>query len=326
MLRALLVTFAAASVLAAVAAPAEASQLIDRNATHISLKVNRKGQALIQYRVGRQQRHVLAWGAINARPAVASENAPRPQVKFKVDYSGGWGTYGKVVWPTFKNTCGKYDGPKLAYFVTGCKAADGSYWALQSWQVELPDLGFTPWIPKQRSWRLELSHWTGPLATLEAYTNWVWSGRYHGLFGRLLYRGQPVHGYHTTKFGEVLDGYGRNIELDTYDSAYGPGWRRENAFVAHNPNGNFCYGFYPHDPTKGGYYHPPGYSGGMRPMGNGSEYRLSVVGPGVTPDVTWQGKGLPQWNAEDPALVSLEDQMNALAVQFAAGDPSCRVH
>ncbi len=325
MRRSILITLAVAAAVSAAAGPAQASQLIDRNASHITLKVNSKAQALVEYRVHGKQRHVLVWGAINARIPPNTEEQPRPQVKFKVDYSGGWGTYGKVVWPTFKNTCRRYDGPRLAYFVTGCKAPDGSYWALQSWQVDLPDLGFLPWLPQQRARRLELSHWTGPVAVLKAYTDWVYAGRFHQVFGRLTYRGQPVHGYHTTRFGAVLDGYGRNIALDTFGSAYGPGWRRENAFVAHKPNGNFCYGFYPHDPTKGGYAYPAN-QGGVRPEGNGSRYRLSVVGPGVTPDVTWQGQGLPQFDPSNPALVALEQQMNALSDELSAGDKTCHEH
>ena len=29
----------------------------------------------------------------------------------RLDYSGGWGTYKRDVWKTFKNTCRAYDGP-----------------------------------------------------------------------------------------------------------------------------------------------------------------------------------------------------------------------
>src|SRR5207249_3647623 len=80
---------------------------------------------------------------------------------------------------------------------------------------------------------------------IEAYTDWIYGGRFHDIFGRLTYRGNPVYGFSTTRYGAPEDGYGRLLYLDTYDSAYGPGWRRENSFVAHNPTGVFCYGFYP---------------------------------------------------------------------------------
>jgi hypothetical protein len=158
---------------------------------------------------------------------------------------------------------------------------------------------------------LHLSHWTGALASLEAWTDWVYGGRYHHLFGRLIYAGQPVYGFASTKVGSPLDDYGRNIYVDTYNSHYGKGWRRENAFLAHRPTGVFCYGFYPF--TKRG-------------PGNGTKYRLSVVGPGVTPDVSITLAGLPDYDARNPADVAYERQQNALQDSVASGDKKCRVH
>ena len=49
--------------------------------------------------------------------------------------------------------------------MTGCKAADGSYWALQAWQRMLPNYGLVA-SPKQSVWELRLSHWSGPLPEL----------------------------------------------------------------------------------------------------------------------------------------------------------------
>ena len=314
---------AAAAAAAVLAGPAAASQLIDRNATHVTLKVDARGRALIEYRVHGRERHVLAFGAINAR--VPSTGEPtRPQVRFHVDYSGGWGTYGRVIWPTFRNACRPYDGPRLPWLLRACKAADGSYWALQAWRVALPDLGFVPWTAEQRSWHLQLSHWSGPLPRIEAYTDWIHSGSLHNVFGRVTYRGRPVHGYGTTRYGSPTDTYGRLVYVDTYDSAYGPGWRRENAFVTHRPNGNFCYAFFNRNANEGGNVHPPGYHGGVRPRGNGSRYRITALGTGVTPDVMWQGKGLPNYDPRNSALVRLEQQMVRLNAALAGGDRSCR--
>ena len=55
---------------AALAAPAVAgaSKLIVRNASHITLKVNAKNRAVVSYRAKGIVRHVLVWGAINAKP------------------------------------------------------------------------------------------------------------------------------------------------------------------------------------------------------------------------------------------------------------------
>ena len=302
----------AAAFVALVPAVAGASQLIDRNASGVGLAVDAHGRALLTYRAQGKLRRVLAWGAINALAPARS----RPQVAFKVDYSGGWGTFHRNVWEGFGNTCRPYDGPKLAWLVTACKASDDSYWAVQSWQRMLPDLGYTPWRADQKAWELHLSHWRGPTAKVEAWTDWVYDGRFHSLFGRLTYRGQPVHGFKTTSYGSPLDGYGRNLYLDTFDSAYGSGWRRENSFVAKNPTGAFCYGFYPFDPTQGGYVHPPGQSETRGP-GNGSRYRITVIGPGVTPDVTWAGRGLHDFDPQDPADVAYERRQNALLDSIA---------
>jgi hypothetical protein len=281
-------TLAVALIALVLPTAAFASQLIDRNASQISLAVNRKGEALIAYRAGRQVRHVLAWGAVDAR--LPSESVP--QVRFRLDYAGGWGKYHRGrYWRAFRDTCARYSGPALPFFVTGCTAPDGSYWALQRWQTALPDLGFTPWLRLDAASQLHLSHWSGPVAKIEVWNNWVWSYRYQSFFGRLTYNQHPVYGFGTTHYGSPTDGYGRLLYLDTFNSVYGKGWRRENSFVAHNPTGVFCYGFYRFDPTKNGYKTPPHYSGGLRGPGTGRRYRLTAEGPGVTPDVSvaWPG-------------------------------------
>ena len=315
----LLALAAASAVAAALAGPADASRMIARNASQVQLAVSRDGTALVNFRAGGRAHHLLAWGAVNARHS----GDPRPQVRFKFDYSGGWGRYRRTVWPTFKNRCRRYDGPRLPWLIKGCKAPDGSYWALQSWQVPLPDLGFTPWLRAQRVWELHLSHWSGPVAKVEAYANWVLGAQYHHLFGRVSYRGKPFYGFGTTRYGAPTDGYGRLIYLDTFNSAYGRGWRRENSFVPHMRSGIFCYGFYRRDPSRG----YPGYPRtGLRPRGHGQRYRITVNGPGVTPDVGWMGKGLPAFDPRNPTHVSLEQQMNGLLDRLSVGDRICGSH
>lgn len=260
-------------------AGAHASQLIARDARDVTLRVDARGQALVSYRAKGKQWTVLAWGATNARHPTPG----RPQVAFRVDYSGGWRTYRKTLSRGFVNVCRRYAGPPLAWFLTGCTTPDGSHWALQAWQRGLPNLGIDPWKPLQASSELRLSHWTGELPKLEVWTNWAYSKRFDHLFGRLTYLGQPVYGFAASSKGAPADGFGRNIYLDTYNSAYGPGWKRENSFLSHRGTGVFCYGFYPHDPY-------PGYPAvGRRPPGKGERYRATVVGPGVLPDVTWEG-------------------------------------
>ncbi len=212
----------------------------------------------------------------------------------------------------FKNACGPYRGPELAWFVTGCTARDGSHWALQSWQRGLPNLGFEPWKPLQAAWELRLSHWTTDLAQLEIWPNWAYSKRFDHLFGRLTYLGQPVHGFSSTAKGAPTDGFGRNIYLDTLNSAYGEGWRRENSFLTHRGTGVFCYGFYEHEPY-------PGYPAlGRRPEGKGERYRATAIGPGVTPDVSWEGDSPGEYNRD------LDLELHAFQRTLYAGDSLCK--
>jgi hypothetical protein len=276
-----------AAALAALAAPAaaQASELIDRNANGVKLAVNANGQALLTYRARGRVWRVLAWGAVNAVAPTPS----RPQVKLRLDYSGGWGTYRQKVWQGFRNTCAPYDGPQLQWFVAGCKTADGSYWAIQSWQRMLPNYGLAP-TPKQAVWELRLSHWTGEVPQLEVKLNWAYR-QFHHIFGRFTYRGQPVYGFRSTPTGNPLDTFGRNLYVDTFDSAYGSGWKRENSFLTHTGSGAFCYGFFPH---------------GNRPVGAGQRYRATIIGPGVTPDAYWESHAPGSYVRELDAVLNEE--------------------
>jgi hypothetical protein len=241
-------------------------------------------------------------------------------VKFSLDYAGGYGKYHKTYWKTFGTSCGTYDGPALPDLVAACKASDGSYWAAQSWPEPLPDLGFSPWTPELSAQWLEVSHWTGPVATFETGSTWVYSGRFEELFGRVDYGGGPVYGFGTTRVGAPTDAFGRLVFLDTLNSVYGPGWRRENSFVPHNPTGVFCYGFFSFDPTKGGYKYPPGQTARRGP-GTGEQYRLTLPGPGVTPNVSVTVPGLHPFNK-----LNLDDQSHAIEqanVLRGWGDRSC---
>jgi hypothetical protein len=267
----------------ALAPAASASELIDRNASRITLAVAQDGKALITYRAQGKLHRVLAWGALNAIAPTRS----RPQVKLKLDYSGGWGTFRRPVWKTFKNVCQPYDGPALKWFVAGCLAPDGSYWALQRWQRMLPNYGLAP-TPQQAVWELRLSHWTGDLPVLEVSTNWAYR-RFDHIFGRFGYLGSPVFGFRATSTGVPLDTFGRNLYVDTFNSAYGKGWKRENSFLMHTGSGAFCYGFFKH---------------GNRPAGKGERYRATIIGPGLTPDIFWESAGPGSYSRELDAVAN----------------------
>src|SRR4029077_13094685 len=134
------------------------------------------------------------------------------------------------------------------------------------------------------------------------------------IFGSLDYAGRPVHGFGTTRTGVPTDSYGRGVYIDTLDSAYGSGWKRETSIVFHNPTGSFCYSFYPTNDVA-----LPGRP--ARPAGNGSRYRISVVGPGVTPDVEAEVAALGTFNPANDG--DLEQSRLDLYDQITAGDKLC---
>ena len=309
----------AAAVLAAaaLAPPAAASQaLTDVDVKGVTLAVDAQGEALVGYvRADGQPRHVLFWGAVDALPP----SADVPQVRFHADYSGGWRSHGDAgYWKRFRNVCRPYDGPPLPYLVAACTAPDGSYWAIQSWQRRLPHRGVDPWSADQAAWSFDVSHWTGAPAHVELYVDWpqTFNEETEQIFGRLTYRGVPVHGFHTTGGGAPTDRYGRSLYIDTLDSAYGPGWKRETSIVFRNPTGSFCYAFYPTNDVS-----LPGRP--SRPAGNGARYRISVIGPGVTPDVEAEVAGIGRYDANDPRKVAYEQQQLALYDEVTAGDAFC---
>lgn len=122
--------------------------------------------------------------------------------------------------------------------------------------------------------------------------------------GSYPYRGRGVYGFSATGHGAPLDSYGRNVYVDTFDSRYGKGWHRENSFLTHHRGktlGDFCYGFFPH---------------GSHPPGQGTKYRATVEGPGVTPDV--------MWTADDIGPFDESVQAAQQALERSWGDPKCR--
>jgi hypothetical protein len=291
----------AALVVAVIAAAfpvsAGASQIFDRNATQLKLQVDAKGEAMLTYDAGGKLKHLLAWGALNAIPPTQGKD----QVAFSLDYSGGYGKYHQNdYWSTGSWSCAAYDGPTLAWSVAACKAPDGSYWAVQAWQRSLPDYGVDP-SAEQSVMEFHLSHWTGALPVLTVATDWSYR-RFDHLFGTLTYGGTGVYGFKSTSSGRPLDSFGRNIFVDSRDSDYGgTGWKRVNSFLTHKAGGSFCYGFFPH---------------GGKGTGKGQEYRATVQGPGVAPDVMWQGAA--------PGAYDKAADTEANAAIAKLNDPLCR--
>jgi len=283
--------------------------LQDATVTFLSLKVNAKGEALFAYRRSDGRlRHVLAWGAINAR----APSEAVPQVRFRWDYAGGWGKYhnGRY-WRTFKDRCQAYDGPALPMLVAACKAPNGTYWTVQAWQRRLPLLGFDPWLAHQTNWELHVAHFSGELPKLEVFPNWTYAGRWQGVFGRYTYLGQPIFGFGANAKGVPKDKYGRNLYIDTLNSPYGPGWRRESGILTHRGTGTFCHSFVPQRPFAG---YP---TQAIRPAAAGERHRVTVGGPGVMPVLQVELPGLTR------ADLQRDGEFDAIFDQVMNGDKAC---
>jgi hypothetical protein len=285
---------------------AGASQLITRAVASAHLKVNKKGIALITYRVrgSKKTYHVLAKGAKNARP-------PRKggrQVHFKLDRAGGWKFFhNSKYWRHFKNVCRRYQGPPLpsSIKVAACTMPDGSHWALQAWKRMLKNYGEKT-TGKRNQRELRLSHWNTDLPLLTITMDWSWGGQWDHLWGFYTYREQPVYGFSHSKSGDPDDGFGRNIYVDSFSSDLGKGWKRVNSFLTHPPTGGFCFGFSPK--SEGG------------KTGKGKKYRATVQGPGVAPDVMWFGESLGPY---DEALDAVLNQQQA---DELGNDPRCEIN
>jgi hypothetical protein len=269
---------------AAFAPPAFPSQVIGADAKNVKLVADGSGRALVTFTSGGSAHSVLASGAVNAR----APSRAVPQVQFQIDNRGG----------SVTNTCRPVR-LLLAWLVTACRASDGSYWALQSWQRLLPNGGAKP-APAQAVRELRLSHWTGETARLTVRFGWSFR-RYLQLYGLYRYQGGPIYGYRVRN-GVPLDGYGRNIYVDAFNSDVGRGWQRVNSFLSHGPLGAFCYGFFPH------------------PGGTGMSGRLraSAIGPGVTPDVMWQGNAPTRYSSAD------DEAGDTGLLSLLRGDRLCR--
>jgi hypothetical protein len=135
-------------------------------------------------------------------------------------------------------------------------------------------------------------------AILQAYPRW---SKFHSgtlkksakkhfpvLFGSLTYAGVGVYGP-GNRYGAPTNSFGRNIYIDTLDSDYGPGWRRIMGVLTQPANGTYCYEF----SKKGG-------SGGKTGVSKSNTYRLTAIGPSLTPvvRVEFHGPTFPFGNAD----------------------------
>jgi hypothetical protein len=319
-----------AAVVTAVAASAFApsafgSVLIARNATDVHMRVVRDHhalKALVFYKRGGQQNIVLAWGALNARahPKCGKLHGPMcgpRQVKMRHLRLHRSGHFAKRILG-LPNLCKNYDGPKLNYWVTGCKAPDNSYWGAQSWVR----LGPVCTRADKGSEELRISHWSGPVAKLHLFLDWFTPHphmtnpiRYDHIFGWYSYRGKPVYGLNWNHAGVPTDGYGRVIYIQSRNTMC-HGKKASAGGVSSN--------VWDHDedgmslPINGETCHTYGPMGTKHYLSTGDLYRATAMGPGVTPDVSWGPMAMP--SVFDPVF---EMKMQALQRKLAKGSKFC---
>jgi len=114
------------------------------------------------------------------------------------------------------------------------------------------------------------------------------------LFGLLTFRGVGVYGP-GNKFGSPTNEFGRNVYIDTLDSDYGPGWRRVMGVLTQPTHGTFCYEF----SKKGG-------SDGKTGVSTKNTYRMTVIGPSLSPVLTQNIQG-PTFTYGGPNYNPLKD-------------------
>ena len=80
------------AVLLVLAAPAAASEIVDRNVKSPTLRVDAQNRAMVSYTDAKgKHRDVLFWNAVNAIPPTKGKK----QIAFRKDYAGGYGAFRK---------------------------------------------------------------------------------------------------------------------------------------------------------------------------------------------------------------------------------------
>ena len=224
-------------------------------------------------------RHVLLWGAINARtpdpnvPQVAS----RPTTP-----AAGASTGNASYWKTFKNACKPYDGPPLSStaspHATLQTAATGR---CRRGSATCRCAAFAPFRPQQSAFGFNVSHWSGPLAKLdglaELHVRHAVDGPLRPAHLRrragLRLQARPA----TTRRPTATARY---VYIDTFNSVYGAGLEARARILVHCGDGTFCHSFVPQTPSR-----PVILDSETRAAAPGELERVTGMGPGVRPEV-----------------------------------------
>ena len=229
---------------------------------------------------------MLVWGAVNAKPPAKR----RKQVEFKLDYSGGYDKYKTTYWKTFGRRACRTTGPPLAWLVDGVQGARRLVLGASGMAAEAEELRRSVVGPRgERSCGCR----TGPAGCRCSRSRPTEATRGTTISSARTRHGKGVYGFGVDVGRRPAGHFGRNIYVDTFDSEYGSGWKRENSLLTHATGGSSV----TFRPARGA------------PARRRQKYRATVIGPGVTPDVMWTGAAPPptplrsgEDGGRDPAL------------------------
>ena len=258
---------------------------------------------MVTYSVRGRVTHLLAWGAVNARPRPATlveDPAGRVQARLLRRLEAP----ASSIWKHLQERVPRLRRARARVVRRpACKASNGSYWALQSWQTALPDLGFAP-VAQASSGPGGCTSRTGRGCSRSSTSTRTGStaAASRRSSASTPTRAQGVRGFGTTDVGRA-DRQLRPAAV-TWTRTTRPTARAGCARTRSSRTGRpgcSATASTARNPCVGGYAHPrcdpePQASG----RGPASMYRITAAGPGVTPDVMWQGAWPPPVQSQQP--------------------------
>ena len=214
---------AVAALVLVTASSAWASQIVGRNAKGVGLEINAKGIALVTFRDGSGLKHILAWGAVN------------DDVEFKVDYPAarastthlsGRRSRSRAVRTTGRRSRGRSPRARRRTVRTGpCRPGSACSRTTGACVLEplRPAGSCTSRTGRARCRQLAIMldrQSSGGSTTSLAATR----------------EGKPVYGFGNTSTAATrLDDFGRNIYVDTFNSATARAGSARYSFLTHRP-------------------------------------------------------------------------------------------
>ena len=152
--------------------------------------------------------------------------------------------------------------------------------------------GVAPFRPEQDAYELHVSHWSGPLPVSRSRR----TGRTGGTLQGSVRPSDLPRRCRCTASGRPLatktDPYARFVYIDTFNSVYGPGWKRDTGIVTHRAKRGLLLQL-----RRAERRHRVTRRESRAARATASVIECRVMGPGVTPVVEWEGEGLHRYDA-----------------------------